>query len=60
MNQLYIRIYIYAVGILVQNFELVKGTLVRGYLMKQNEKELNHDTKFSSGSSIKVLFKNKH
>ena len=45
MNQLYICVYIYAVGILVQNFELVKCTLVRGYLIKQNEKELNHDTK---------------
>ena len=37
-------IYIYAAGILVQNFALVKGTLVKGYLVKQNEKELNHDT----------------
>ena len=41
---MYMCIYIYAAGILVQNFELVKGTLVKGYLVKQNEKELNHDT----------------
>ena len=41
-----LHIYIYAVGIiLVWCFELVKATPVRDYLIKQNEKELNHSTK---------------
>ena len=55
MNQLYICVYIYAVGILVQNFELVKCTLVRGYLIKQNEKEDPTKTEREKESLPKVM-----